>query len=402
MKILHLFPYLPTPATFGGALRVYHILKHLVRHHDVTVAGFCEHGNLELFEKEFPELRGKMHFVYRNRVNYRRLLQIYAYLTPHSYWYNWAQSPKLERTVQELLDRESFDVVLAEFASMGHLQLNTSALRVLDAHNVEYDNFRRMSKLNWSPFYKRFYQREHELSYQEEIAAFQRHDAILVTSERDGRIIQKDVPNIPQFVIPNGVDTDYFEKNGRLEDPYTMVFTGAMRYVPNYDGMIFFLDKIFPRIKARVPQARIYIVGNNPPPVLKKYESRDVIITGFVDDVRPYIDRASVYVVPLNMGSGTRLKVVEALSMRKPVISTSIGCEGIDVRNGKHLIIEDDPDAFANAVIRLFHDQDLRHHLVDNGYQLVHEKYDWRVIGRSIDDALLQLTHKAREVDHHG
>ncbi|MGM0588476.1 MAG: glycosyltransferase family 4 protein [Bacteroidota bacterium] len=391
MKVLHLFPYLPTPPTFGGALRVYHILKHLVRHHDVTVAGFQEYGDRDAFEQSFPELKGKSHLIYRRRVKFRRMMQLYSYLTPNSYWYNWAQSPQLHKTVQELLDKEDFDFVIGEFASMGHFDLETDAIRILDAHNVEYDNFRRMSKLNWSAFRKRFYEREYTKSYREEVAAFQRHDAIFATSQRDADLIGKDVPDIPRFVIPNGVDTQYFSKNGTVEEPYSIVFTGTMRYVPNYDGMIYFLNEIFPEIKRQVPQAKIYIVGNNPPPVLQKYASDSVIITGFVDDVRPYIDRASVYVVPLNMGSGTRLKVVEALSMRKPVVSTSIGCEGIDVVDGEHIIIRDDSQEFAEAVIQLFTDHSSREKLIEQGYDLVTRTYDWRVIGRAIDEAFQTL-----------
>src|SRR5699024_877262 len=128
--------------------------------------------------------------------------------------------------------------------------------------------------------------------------------------------------------------TSFFTASEVTAEPYTMVFTGALSYVPNYDGMIYFLEEIFPIIKKVILQAKIYIVGSRPPKKLKKYQSKSVIVTGFVDDVRPYVDQASVFVVPLKMGSGTRLKVVEALSMKKPVVSTSIGSEGIEVSDG--------------------------------------------------------------------
>ncbi len=394
MKILHLFPYLPTPPTFGGALRVYHILKQLSKYHDVTVAGYNEHGDMELFKEEFPELEGKMHFISRKHVKYRRLMQAYSYLTSHSYWYNWAQSNKFESQLNNLLAKEDFDIVQAEFASMGHFELETDAVRILDAHNVEYDNFRRMSKLEWSGIRKKFYKREYERSYLEEVKAFKRHDAIFVTSGRDGAIIKRDAPEVTQYIVPNGVDTGYFRSSGVEPEPYSIVFTGAMGYVPNYDGMLYFLKEIFPVIKRSVPQAKVYIVGSKPPPVLLKYQSNSVIITGFVDDVRPYIDQASVFIVPLKMGSGTRLKVVEALSMQKPVVSTSIGCEGIDVTDGEDIIIRDDPTAFAQAVIGLFNDRKLRQQLVSNGYDLVKKKYDWNVIGESMEKAYRELTNE--------
>lgn len=371
---------------------MYYILKHLTENHDVTVAGYSEQGDKELFIEDFPELKGKMHFVERERVKYRRLMQVYSLFTSHSYWYNWGQSKKLKNNLRDLIARKDFDIILGEFASMGHFDFETDAVRVLDAHNIEYDNFRRMSTLDWSYVRKKFYEREYKKVHQEEVEAFKRHDAIFTTSDRDGDIIKNDVVDVSQYVIPNGVDTEFFSSSGADPEPFSMVFTGAMSYVPNYDGMIYFLNEIFPIIKKAVPQAKIYIVGSKPPSVLKKYQSESVIVTGFVDDVRPYVDQANVFVVPLNMGSGTRLKVVEALSMEKSVVSTSIGCEGIDVEDGEHLIVKDEPAAFAEAVIQLFNDAQLRNKLVYNGYDLVKKKYDWEVICSSIDEAFHELT----------
>ncbi len=376
---------------------MYHILKYLTRNHDVTVTGFNESGSMDAFRSEFPELKNKMYFIDRNRKNYRRLLQFYSLLTDHSYWYNWAQSKELEKRVRTLVSREDFDIIMCEFASMGLFDLDTDAIRIMDAHNIEYDNFRRMSTLDWSFIRKKFYEREYEKCLKEEVKAFQRHDAIFATSKRDIGIIGSHVPETPGFVIPNGVDSSFFTPGDTESEPFSMVFTGAMKYVPNFDGIIKFLDEIFPRIKEKVPGAKIYVVGSNPPSKLKAYESDSVIITGFVDDVRPYIDRASVYVVPLYMGSGTRLKVVEALSMQIPVVSTSIGCEGIEVNDNEHLIIRDDSREFADAVLNLFEDENMRRNLVENGYEVVKRKYDWKIIGKSIGEAFYKLTQPAFE-----
>lgn len=395
MKVLHIFPQVPTPPTSGGNLRVFHILKHLCRYHDVTVTGFFENGDMEYFIKAFPEVHGKMHFVHRKTHSFRRLRQLAAYMSNHSYWYNWPKSKELTNTIQSLLDENPFDIMLAEFSSMGHFEFRTDATRILDAHNVEYDNFRRMSQVKWSKAREKFYRHEYEKSYQEEIDAFKRQDALFVTSERDKQLIAKDAPQVPQFVIPNGVDTAFFQKGSTPEEPYSIVFTGAMKYMPNTDGMIYFLDNIFPYIKKNIPQAKIYIVGSKPPPILKGYQSDSVIITGFVDDVRPYIDRASVFVVPLQMGSGTRLKVLEALSMRKPVVSTSIGCEGIEVRDDEHLLIRDQPQAFAEAVIELLGNRHKKERLIQSGYELVKNTYDWQVIGDSIEQSFAILKQPA-------
>lgn len=399
MKILHLFPYLPTPPTFGGALRIYHILKHLYENHDVTAGGYAENGDPVQFKKDFPELENKMHFIKRKHVKYRRLMQLYSYFTSHSYTYLWSQSSTFTDKINELLAQQDFDFIISEFASMGHFEFQTDAIRILDAHNVEYDNYRRMSKLENSPLRKHFYNREYKRGFVEETEAFKRHDAIFTTSSRDGALIQKNVPDKPLFVIPNGVDLNYFSPSETEVEPFSIVFTGSMRYVPNYDGMLFFIEEILPEIRKEIPDVKVYIIGGGPPPVLKKYASDSIIITGYVDDVRPYINRSGVFVVPLRMGSGTRLKVVEALAMKKPVVSTSIGCEGIEVENEEHLVIRDHPEAFAEAVLEVFRNEKLRRKLITHGYDLVKEKYDWSVIGESIDAALKQLQQNKKEME---
>lgn len=398
MKILVIFPYVPTPPTFGGALRVYHILRHLASNYEVTVAGYNEAGDMEAFRATFPSLEGRMHFENVGRRKRHRFRQISTLFTKYSYWYRWTYSKEAQNMLNDLLEKEQFDIILTEFASMGHFDLQSDAIKILDAHNVEYDNFRRMSNLNWSFIRKKFYQREYRKVFHEEVKVFNKQDAIFSTSSRDRDIIKSHTSNADHFVIPNGVDTSYFQSQKTEVEPYSMVFTGAMGYVPNSDGILFFLDKIFPKILRSIPEAKVYVVGNKPPQMLQKRQSKNVVITGFVDDVRPWIDRAAVYVVPLNMGSGTRLKVVEAMSMEKPIVSTSIGCEGIEVVDGEHLLIRDNPEAFAEAVIELMHDKEKSKQLVQHGKKLVHAKYDWSIIGNRIDAAFQELLHQKKEM----
>lgn len=391
MKVLHILPYIPQPASFGGALRNWHILKHLHENHDVTIAGYSEIGDLNLLYKKLPGIEERSHFINRTKAKFHRLFQTYTLFTDHSYWYNWTLSEELQQLLNKLLSEQDFDFVITEFTAMGHFKLKTDAVRIVDAHNVEYENFRRMSQVGWSPIRKAFYKREYRKCYEEEIGMLKNQDAIFTTSEVDAAIFKKDVPDLPYFVIPNGVDTSYFSSQARNPSPYTLVFTGSMGYIPNSDGMIYFLEEIFPIIQKRIPQASVYVVGNNPPDILKKYSSDSVTITGYVDDVRPYIEKAAVYVVPLRMGSGTRLKVLEALAMKVPIVSTSIGCEGIEVEDNRHLLIRDDADSFAEAVIQLMEDRLLREKLVYYGYEQVVDLYDWKVIGRSIDEAFYSL-----------
>jgi glycosyltransferase involved in cell wall biosynthesis len=405
MKILQLMPYVPVPPDFGGALRIYHIVNHIRKYHDLTVAGFCDMGNTSAFKNQFMLQDDKIHLVNRKLLHrYPRLYQAFSLINGHSYQYNRMISRDFQNNLDELFDKQTFDLVQIEFASMGKFNIRSDALKVLDAHNVEYDNYRRMAeRINHSSIRKYFYQNEYKKFYREEIKVWNRQDGIFATSYRDRDIIENEVPGIPKFVIPNGVDMEYFKPSVVNPEPHSLVFTGMMGYIPNYDAMYFFLDEIYPLIRQQIPDIKLYIVGKNPPVDLRKRANQNIVITGLVEDVRPFVYRSTVYVVPLRMGGGTRLKILEALSMKKPLVTTSIGCEGIDVVHNESAMIADEPEEFAETVIGLIKDKKRQTLLQRNGYDLVREKYDWNVIGNLLEDAydsLFQHHYQKKEMKY--
>ena len=173
-----------------------------------------------------------------------------------------------------------------------------------------------------------------------------------------------------------------------------MVFTGIMNYMPNNQGVLHFLDNILPLIQQKVPDAKIYIVGDKPSGAVLERASENIIITGWVDDVRSYITQAQVYVIPLLNGGGTRLKALEAAAMKKPIVSTTIGCEGISLENKKSVLFADTPEEFAGAVIKLFNDPLYRDQLAENANKVISEFYGWSSIGKELNDlfeSVLQL-----------
>lgn len=397
MKILHLLPYNPVPANFGGALRIYHILKHLTRHHDVTVAGFGYIGDLEKFYQEFPTLKGKTHFIEHPwRIKFRRFIQLYSLFSRHSFWYNAVTTRLMQQTINDILARQDFDIIQSEFPSMAFFNLDSNALKIYDAHNVEHETFRRMSDKDPSKIRRIFYRSEYHKLYKEELEVCRSRDAIFTTSQPDKELFHNDVPDIPKFVIPNGVDTTYFHPGTDKSEANSLVFVGMMGYIPNHDAMMYFLDEIFPRIKASRPSVKLFIVGKAARTELKNRASENVIVTDFVEDVRPFVWRSSVYVVPLRMGGGTRLKIMEALAMKKPMVTTSIGCEGIDLVDGESALIADDPVVFSNRVIQLLNDMSLQEQISSRGYKLVKEKYEWNKIGQSMEHAYEILRHVKR------
>lgn len=401
MRVLHLMPYCPLPPNFGGALRMYHLLKNLVKRHEVTAVCYGTHSDREAMVSTFGCGLRAVHVVPPHWLtNYRRLGQLSAYCSRKSYFSLLTHQDRMQQVIDQLLSREEYDIVQSEFPMMGMFRLNTAAVKILDAHNVEYANFRRMSDNAHSLVRRLHYLRESKSMHAEEIRACRNQDAMFVTSLPDKEIFDSEVPHLSKFVIPNGVDMSYFRSSSLTREPHSMVFTGMMAYVPNYDAMLHFLDDIFPLIRKRVPDAKVYIVGNRPPMELSRRASADVVVTGYVDDVRPFIDRASVYIVPLRMGSGTRLKILEAMAMQIPVVTTSIGCEGIEVGHGTNAFLESAPEAFADRVVRLMKDADLRRTTVRSAYDLVSSRYDWSIVGEQVERAYCELV--ATKPDRHG
>jgi glycosyltransferase involved in cell wall biosynthesis len=186
------------------------------------------------------------------------------------------------------------------------------------------------------------------------------------------------------------VDTDYFRPSGSIEpDPYHLVFSGSMDWLPNDDAMKYFVRSIFPRIRASCPEVVLTIVGRKPFPSLTALGRNDpsIRVTGQVEDVRPYLERAAVYVIPLRIGGGTRLKVFEAMAMGKAVVSTSIGVEGLPIVNGTDALVADDPDAFADAVVQLLRDRTLLGRLGQVAAGKVRAQFGWAPVAASFIQA---------------
>ncbi|MCC6398961.1 MAG: glycosyltransferase, partial [Bacteroidetes bacterium] len=265
----------------------------------------------------------------------------------------------------------------------------------LDAANVEYDIHRRVAQSTQGLVRKWWAEYEYRKLYPQELSICREQAAIFLTSQRDKELLEPDVPGVPKFVVPNGVDTEYFQLPERSPEENTLVFTGAINYFPNTEGIEYFIRDIFPLIQRQVPGVRLYVVGNAPPESVRRLASPDIVVTGYVPDVRPYVQRASVYVVPLRIGGGTRLKVLEAMSMRRPIVTTSIGCEGIDVQNGETAFIADDPAAFADATVRLLADRRLRQAMADRGRMFVRERYDWSVVCSKLEEGYAAISRTA-------
>jgi polysaccharide biosynthesis protein PslH len=387
MRVLYLMPYSPVPSTFGGAIRVYHMLKALTLEHHVTVVTFGSGRDRELLRSHFGSRIARIHVLPYPPINkIRRIGQLLTQSMSRSFYFLSLYSRAMQQTIDQLMQTQTFDAVHCEFPMMGTYSVPHGLLKILDAHNVEYDNFRRMEAHAPTLLRRLHYRDEYAKIKREEIAVCKDQHRIFVTSALDKTILDKDTPEVPKHVVPNGVDTTYFAPSGGPVEPHSIVFTGMMGYFPNYDGILHFIDESLPIIKQRVPDVKLYVVGKEAPASLVARQSESIVVTGFVEDVRPYIHRAGVYIVPLRMGSGTRLKVLEAMAMKKPIVSTTIGCEGIHCADRDSLLLADTAAEFAERVIEVMHDRDLSRRLTTTGYEIVHKFYDWGRIYQQVSE----------------
>ena len=233
----------------------------------------------------------------------------------------------------------------------------------------------------------------YKFAYWTQQLAFQRYervlspkfDAVTCTSDIDAAVFQQYGAKDAIEIIPNGVDITHYQPDFAAEAPAHLIYIGSMDWYPNEDAVAFFADEVLPRIQETVPDVAFSIVGGNPSARVQKLAERErVVVTGRVPEIKPYFAEATVFVVPLRIGSGTRLKILEALAMGKAIVSTTVGAEGLDLRDGEEILIADEPTAFADAVIRLLMDSELRRRVGENGRARVERDYDWRSIGKKL------------------
>jgi glycosyltransferase involved in cell wall biosynthesis len=387
MKILMLFQYppLPPPLDLAGTKRNLPFLRENLKHHEVSVLSY---GTLE-DKKKFDESVGKVCkrvvFVDAGRpLIMKRLVQLWLLVTGRS-TFRLLYRKKMQRHLDELISLEKFDLIHCCTQLFGYFRFPNTVPVVSDTHEVTYNLMYRTYKQTRNILQKLFSFIQYKLGKREELRICQKFDAIIATTERDKEVLHKDLLGQEIFVVNNGVDPSFLEYQQVEPEQRTMVFTGLMSYYPNNHGILYFLERIFPLVLSQVPDARLYIVGANPSKELRKRRSSRVIVTGYVVDVRPYIARAQVFIIPLLIGGGIRGKALEAMAMRKPIVSTSIGCEGIDLKHESSALFADTPEDFAASVVRLFNDQALRAKLAQRGHENVVARYDWMAKGKELE-----------------
>jgi glycosyltransferase involved in cell wall biosynthesis len=301
----------------------------------------------------------------------------------------------LEQQIDRVLAHGRFDVVIADFMAAVPNVPSGRAPVVYFAHNVEHLIWKRLASVETRWWRRALLEIEWRKMRRAEARACRDARLTIAVSEDDGRRLLETAPGANVVPMPTGVDVDYFRPVPDAEVPGRLVFSGSMDWYPNEDAILHFIDTMLPAIRRQRPGVTLTVIGRNPSDRMRAAAAAagGVHVTGTVDDVRPHVAEGAVYIVPLRVGGGTRLKIFEALAMGKPVVSTTVGAEGLEVEPGRHAVLADGPDAFTAAVVELLDDGARRARIGAAGRALVEDRYSWPEVARVFEAHLLQ-THE--------
>ena len=412
MRILWLKSDLLLPLDKGGKLRTWHLMRHLAKRHEITYLAFAEPSS------EVDGMREvAAHIVtVPRREPVKGTLRFYAgaalrLFDPLPYAVGRYRSREYAARIRDLLATKAFDLIVCDFLPpVVSLPDRLPCPAVLFTHNVESEIWRRHAEVHRRGPIAWLYRAQYRRMLRFEAKALRRFDAVLTVSDADRATFARLYPGAirgPVSVVSTGVDTQFFAPRAldsagtaasSPADSRRLVFTGSMDWLPNEDAMLFFCRDILPLIRAEEPETTVTIVGRTPTPAVKKLaDLAGVYVTGRVDDVRPYIEEAAAYIVPLRIGGGTRLKIFEAMAMGKAVVSTTVGAEGLPVVAGEHVVLADEPRSFSRAVVRLLRDVERRRQLESAARTLVVEQYDWSAVAGELESALSRVAGRGAD-----
>jgi len=397
MRVLFVTQLLPYPLDSGGKIRNYYLLRHLSRRHRVTLVSFVRTSEEAALAEELRPFCEAVHTVPLRRSRLRDLWHLVrSFACRQPFLVARDASPAMARLLQRLHRERPFDVVHVSPVTMTPYALAVSGLRrIVDCDNVMASLMVRMAQaLPWwlRPVARLEAQRLSR--YEPEIV--RNADRALVVSEFDRRSLEGlGAPQGRLSVVPIGVDTRLPPIRRQTDAPPAILHLGGLNYLPNLEGLRWFLQHVFPRVVERLPDCRLYVVGADPPSDLRDQARSDprIVVVGHAPHLEPYLERASLLAVPLRSGSGMRVKILEAFARGLPVVTTTLGYEGIEATPGEHLLVADDPAGFAEAVVRLATDELFARRLTRNARPLVKAKYDWRRVGEALDAAYKGLSH---------
>lgn len=396
MNILWLKTELLHPVDKGGKIRTYHMLKELKREHRITYLTLDDGAAGADAREHAAEYCDELVTV-AHRTREKFSAAFYGELalnlvSPLPYFMKKYESREMRRRVAEHASKLGRgDVLVCDFLNPAiNMPQGLTCATVLFQHNVEAEIWRRHYEVQAHPVKKAYLRGQWRKTRAYERRACRGFDYVVAVSREDREMMQREYGVDAISDVPTGVDTEFFRPRGREQrEAHNVVFTGSMDWLPNEDAIQFFTSKILPLVRERVPDVTLTVVGRNPLPSLVELGKRDasVVVTGRVDDVRPYMERAAAYVVPLRIGGGTRLKIYEAMAMEQPIVSTTVGAEGLPVRDGAELLLADTPEDFAASLVRVLTDEDMAREMGARAAATVRARFGWDKVAASFAGA---------------
>ena len=400
MRVLWISQNLPYPPKTGVLQRNYNLIREASRFAEVHLVAIVKQDILPTFDEQvaarelgklcasltsvhLPIERSHSHFLW---VVFKSLF------TKLPFTANWAISPELRQAIEQAAARGPYDMVFFDTISLApYRDLVNGCATALNHHNIESHLLERRVDYETNPLRRLYLGMEARKlrTYEAEVAG--RFDTNLVVSRLDGERLQAICPTAATAVLANGVDVDYFRRQSPLSavERGHLIMVSGMNWFPNRDAVLYMAEKVWPDLASVMPDARLTIVGASPPQPILDLAARDrrVTVTGFVDDVRPYMERAQIYLCPMRDGGGTRLKILDALAMGVPIVATQMALEGIDVQPENDVLVADTPAEFVRQIVRAVGDDALWQRLHTNGRAFVERHFSWPVIRREMEAA---------------
>lgn len=383
-RLLFLVSSFPKPLDSGGKLRDFYIINYLSRRFEVSIIGFRDRY-LKARDIFLPSVPRKRCYIARKMKN----INIITFLKRGHFpeWCVLYYAKELEKLLDSVIKRNNYDYIHVSHSFMAyHVLKYKDIIRVVDHHNVKTDLYRNalsradnlIQRINYKAEYLKWHRYERDILNQ--------FDFHISCSKHEQDAIRK-FTNTPVELVPSGVDVQTFYPKSNPPTGNNLLFVGNLEYFPNKEALYFFCKECLPLIRRRLPNAVLQIVGRAPGETLKRFlkKTEGVWCSYNVEDIRPFYYQSTLVVIPLLTGAGTRLKILEALAAGLPVVSTSKGCEGLDIENSDGIIIEDDPERFSEAIIDILKNENLRIQLSRKAKQLASERFRWEVVLKPLD-----------------
>jgi glycosyltransferase involved in cell wall biosynthesis len=382
MKILIACKEFPHSRVIGGPILIYNRLKHLAKNHIVSLTAFSKPGD----EIHIPSVKPYCHDLRLvplppKRSLAKTTLDFFTSPIPH-YFLRVHGSKEMAHTIAEMVKKDNCDFVIAEYSVMGQFIHKNPELpptrRIVSVHECYYlarhKSFQHhklgLDKLKEAINLKGLKKYEFDM--------YRNADKVLALTPQGKNELLAICPDLDISVVPHGVDVDTFAFSPQVEEENSLVFLGNYLHYPNVDAVLYFHEEIWPGLKKALPELKFYVVGQSPPPEITRLVSDEsIVVTGTVDDVTPYLRRGQIFICPVRLGGGFRGKILEAMALGRPVVSTRLGAEGIPASDGENVILADRPDDFVKGITGLIGNADLYHRIQNNARKLMEEHYAW-------------------------